>query len=234
LPVARLITVALQWSYFTETEVTVGRRGFPEFQISATQIQYSGSGVVCWRYNEQAQIARGASAWSYARVSNRGESVQEGGNEGGIEAFLFRGGPLAAVPAVIPPTDFEYPRYDMILPFANEYGGPIGPDWSTNLCAYNEDITERTGQGGPFGEDVLTNVYTYQYSDLGQAGSVIGANNFAQVNTQFPGYGSRRQVSSWALSWQRTFQSCDDGDTNPNAIGGGCAGCGDASLLQIL
>jgi hypothetical protein len=120
----------------------------------------------------------------------------------------------------------------MILPFANEFGGPIGPGWSANLCAYNEDVTERTGQGGPFGEDVLTNVYSYQYADSGQAGSVVGANNFAQVNTQFPGYGSRRQVASWALSWQRTFSNCD-GETSPKSLGG-CAGFGDASLLQIL
>ena len=37
LPVARLVTVAIQWSFTTETEESSGRRGFREFQIVAKQ-----------------------------------------------------------------------------------------------------------------------------------------------------------------------------------------------------
>ena len=185
--------------------------------------------MICYRYNAFPQIVRGASAWSFIRVGNTVPTIMEGGNGEGPEAFWFRDRP-ASSPNVTNPRESEY---DMFFPFNGDYGAPQSPDWSPNKCQHSEDITERETTPG-FDYEFL-NKYTYTYQDSGQSGSVAGTSDYSFVKNS-RGLGvplSNKETASWSISWQRTFQSCDDGGTAPSRPGG-CAGCGDASQLQIL
>lgn len=227
--------VRFQWQYMTETLTGVRRPSVGINNQTATQYIYSGAGVVCWMFNEQPVVVSGLSAWSFRQAGTNIESIEEGGNERGAMAFIYPRGLLAAVPAVIPPANVGEPNYDMQFPFATLYGGPVSPNWSQDLCEWNEDITTTIGEGGPFGQYVQRNMYQYAFSDVGTAGAVTGTANVDTRDTRGLGTGGeaiRREVASWSLAWQRDVLTCDIGGPDQLQREHGCSNCGDRASLE--
>lgn len=238
LPRGRIVRVRFQWQYQTETFESVRRRlanGTLSYYSLAEQIIYSGAGVVCWRFNERPVVVSGLSAWSFRQAGTNIESIEEGGNERGAMAFLYRNGWSAAVPAVIPPADWGEPNYDMRFPFVGRFGGPGSPNWSPDLCEWNEDITTTIGEGGPFGQYVRRNIYTYAFGDTGTAGAVAGTTNVDERDTRGLGTGGeaiQREVASWSLAWQRDVLTCEIGGPDQLQREPGCSNCGDRAKLE--
>jgi hypothetical protein len=68
--------------------------------------------------------------------------------------------------------------------------------------------------------------------DCGEAVGITAAFRSTSVDTLGGITSSTLQTGESILTGTRRWCGCD-GDTNPNAIGG-CAGCGDASILEVL
>jgi hypothetical protein len=237
LPLGRIVRVRFSWQYTTETLTGVRRPSQNVNDQVARQYIYNGSGVVCWRLNQQPVIASGLSYWFYRQSGTNIETIEEERSDRGELAFVYRGGTLAAIPAVRPPANTAEPNYDMQLPFATLYGGPVSPNWSPDLCEWAEDITTTVGEGGPFGQLVQRNIYTYAFSDNGTLGAVVGTTTFDSRDTRsYLGTGGeavQREVASWSLAWERTVLTCESGGVDqllrPET---GCSNCGDRSTLE--
>ena len=237
--------VRFQWQYQTDTFESTRRRlanGTLSYYNLAEQIIYNGVGIVCYRFNELPTPVGGSSSWAYRRGGTDIESVESNGNDLGVMAFFFpplTNPPLQyapAIPQALTPVQNGEPNYDMRLPFYGRFGGPASPNWSPDLCEWNEDITTTIGEGGPFGQYVRRNVYQYAFSDVGTAGAVTGTSNVDERDTRgFLGTGGeaiQREVASWSLAWQRDVLTCELGGPDQLQREPGCSNCGDRAKLE--
>jgi len=243
LPLGRIVRVEFQWSYFTERFTgLVGRRGTVQVNSQrAEQYVYSGNGVVCFKYGDNAAISSGSSAWSFKQVGTDVDQIDDSGNDGGPDAFIYPPTNQVAIPAIVPPTNYLQPDYDLTHGFWPQYGGPIGPAYDVRLCQYSEDETRTAGRGGVFGIYNARSVYNYRFEDGGSIGSVVGSSNWNSTDTRTSAIGivgtaTQRQIDMWAIQWKRTILTCNVGGDTGQSLSRepGCSNCFDPSLLEPM
>ena len=229
-PSARLATVRLTWTMGYTEIVTSTVGNVPN--TSARQGTYSGAATLCAYRVSSANnytwvVSQGESAITYQSGGSSVETVAEAVNyssqlalsswnvgrtdEAGLYS-VFRPGQTQSL------TTFPEYRYPALGASTAAAGLPFG-------CNVRESVSVTTSSA------IETGAKIQRYAATATDGSFL-FDAASIVQSRFSP--SRREVRVYQdVQWTIGYQTCD-GDTSPQSLGGGCAGCGDASLLQII